>query len=174
MGRIKRKVNPIWEKTVRVLLLCIGVMALVYVYSKIPYGVVKRNLTLQNTYTYSEYSDILEERKKYLTEQYYNRFTTVGSAMERVQYIKEHKECCSLVLLEIGKMYREKERTMVPYTAVYKVTYEDGVTPAQQVHIEGEQEVVRDGLLWWRVNENVVTHACTDLTEETEHMHEHE
>lgn len=154
-------------------MLCVCVLMLVGAYSKIPYWVVKRNLTLQNNYTYNKYSEILEERKKYLSEQYFNRFTTVDSAIERVQYIQEHKECCSLVLLEIDKAYKEKERKMIPYTAVYQVTYEDGITPAQQVHIEGEQEVVRDGLFWWRVNENEVLHACTDLNEETEHKHEH-
>lgn len=133
---------------------------------------VKRNLTLQNNYTYSTYDKILKKRKLYLTRQYYDRFTTLDSAIERLRYIKEHKENCYLTLLEIGEEIRGSEGVMIPYTVVYKVNYEDGVTPAQQVHIEGVQKLERTWLIWWKVDENEVIHACTDLFSEIDHMHE--
>lgn len=169
MERIERKPNPVRRKIIRYFLLLAVIIAMVYGYTRIPYFVVKRNLTLQNNYTYETYEKILEKRALYLSEEYIDRFNTYNSMLERKQYIKDHKESCRLIRLELGKRRLDGS---IPYTAIYELSYEDGENKTQKVHVEGIQVLERNWLVWWKVCDNLISHSCTDLDAEDGKVHE--
>lgn len=169
MERIERKPNPVRKKIIRWCLLLTVMIAIVYGYTRIPYFVVRRNLTLQNNYTYETYEKVLEKRTLYLSEEYLDRFRTYNSMLERQQYMKDHKESCRLLRLELGK---RKLDGSIPYTAVYELSYEDGETKNQKIHVEGIQVLERSWLVWWKVSDNLISHSCTDLNAEDGDLHE--
>lgn len=168
MERIERKKNPQRKKIFRWIVPLAVVVAVVYGYTRIPYFVVRQNLTLQNNYTYETYDAVLEKRSFYLTKEYYERFQSYHTVLERIRYIKEHKESCRMLSLKLGKRNTDGS---IPYTAVYELSYEDGETPSQTIHIEGVQHLERFALIWWKVSENGTTHSCTDLNAEEAHSH---
>lgn len=169
MERIERKPNPVRKKIIRWGLLLAVMIAIVYGYTRIPYFVVKQNLILQLNYTYETYEKILEKRELYLSEEYLDRLRTYSSKLERQQYMKDHKESCRLIRLELGK---RKLDGSIPYTAIYELSYGDGETKTQKVHVEGSQVLERSRLVWWKVTENLTLHACTDLDADDGHVHE--
>lgn len=169
MERIERRPNPVRRKIIRWGLLLAVMAAMVYGYTRIPYFVVKRNLTLQNNYTYETYEKILEKRALYLSEEYLDRFNTYNSMLERRQYIKDHKESCRLIRLELGKRRLDGS---IPYTVIYELSYEDGESKTQKVHVEGVQVLERSWLVWWKVRDNQILHSCTDLNAEGGEFHE--
>ncbi|MGN0324925.1 MAG: hypothetical protein ACI4DW_01345 [Lachnospiraceae bacterium] len=172
MERIERRKNPAIRKVLRWLLLLAVMIAVVYGYTRIPYFVVKQNMTLQYNYTYKSYDEVLAKREKYLTEEYFSVYSTYDSVIQQIQFIKEHKESCKLILLELG---RREQDGAIPYTLVYELSYEDGETPTQRIHIEGRQEMERCWGIWWKVSGNGVFHSCMDLGAENEHAgHSHE
>lgn len=160
MERIERKINPVRKKIIRWCLLLAVMAAMVYGYTRIPYFVVKRNLTLQNNYTYETYEKLLEKRALYLSEEYLERFNTYNSLLEQRQYIKDHKRNSRLIRLELGKRRLDGS---IPYTVIYELSYEDGEGKNQKVHVEGVQVLERSWLIWWKVRDNQILHACTDL-----------
>lgn len=157
MERIERKRNSVIKKIVRWLLLLAGMIVIVYGYTRIPYFVVKQNLTLQNNYSYENYDEVLEKRRIYLSDEYMKRFETYDSMQQKMQYMKEHKEACRLISLELGTRNRDGS---IPYTAVYELSYEDGVTSSQRVHVEGVQFLEREWFVWWKVTDNGISHSC--------------
>lgn len=170
MGRIERRKNPVARKVLKWLLLLTVMIIMVYGYLQIPRFVVKRNLTLQHSYTYESYDAVLEKRETYLTKEYMERFETYPTLIGQKEYIKEHKETCRLIRLELGK---RKSDGSIPYEVIYELSYADGETPTQRIHVEGYQMLEKDGWFWWRVNHNVQEHACTDLNMEEQKEEEH-
>lgn len=166
MDRIERRPNPVRKKIFRWLLLLAVMIAVVYGYMRIPYFVVKQNLTLQHNYTYETYAEVLKRRAPYLTEEYLKKFDTYASIQEQIEYMKEHKESCRLLSLEIGT--RQKDGS-IPYSAVYEISYADGETKTKRIHTEGIQSMKRTWLIWWKVSDNGITHSCTDLDAEETH-----
>lgn len=173
MGRIERRKNPVVRKGLKWLLLLAVMIIIVCGYLQIPRFVVKQNLTLQHNFTYENYDEVLKKRGKYLTEEYMERFATYPTLIEQKEYIKEHKETCQLIRLEVGKRQSDGR---IPYEVIYEVSYADGETKAQRVHVEGYQILEKDGWFWWRVNHNIKEHACTDLSmeEQQKETHTHE
>lgn len=64
---------------------------------------------------------------------------------------------CELFYVELGK--RDGDGA-IPYTVLYELSYEDGVLPAERVHLEGKQKVERVLGIWWKVSKDEVTHSC--------------
>ncbi len=87
MERIERKKNPQRKKIFRWIVPLVVVAAVEYGYTRIPYFVVRQNLTLQNNYTYETYDAVLGKRSFYLTKEYYERFQSYHTVPERIRYL---------------------------------------------------------------------------------------
>lgn len=156
MERVERKGNAGLRKIFRIVIIVVAIGAVLYGCSRIPYFVVKRNLSLQYGFTYENNEDVVEKRKKYVSEAYYSTLQE-NEAVQRRQIIRDHKGKCELFYVELGK--RDMEGA-IPYTILYELSYEDGVLPTERVHLEGKQEVERFLGIWWKVSEDKVTHSC--------------
>ena len=178
MERVERKGNEGIRKLFRGVIIVAVILAVWYGCSRIPYFVVKRNLSLQYGFTYENNEAVVERRKKYVTREYYSGLQE-NEAVRTRQNIRNHKGRCELFYVELGK--RDAEGA-IPYTILYELSYEDGVLPTERVHIEGKQEMERYLGIWWKVSEDKVTHSCffngdvdsiiEQLREEEEHHHD--
>ncbi|MBQ8800657.1 MAG: hypothetical protein IJZ55_13970 [Lachnospiraceae bacterium] len=184
MERVERNGNEGLRKIIRFVVIGAIIGAVLYGCSRIPYFVVKRNLSLQYGFTYENNENVVEQRKKYVSERYYSMLYEDASVRVR-QNIRDHKGKCELFYVQLGKRDAEGE---IPYTVLYELSYEDGALPTERVHIEGKQKVERFLGIWWKVDEDRVTHSCffngdvepiiEELRREehnhSEHAHKHE
>lgn len=178
MERVERKGNEGIRKFFRGVIIVAVIGAVLYGCSRIPYFVVKRNLSLQYGFTYENNEAVAEQRKKYVTEEYYSRMQGTEAVRVR-QNIRNHKGTCKLFYVDLGK--RDAEGA-IPYTILYELSYEGEALPTERVHIEGKQKVERFLGIWWKVSEDRVTHSCffegdvdsiiEQLREEEEHQHD--
>lgn len=184
MERVERKGNEGIRKLFRGIIIAIVIGLVWYGCSRIPYFVVKRNLSLQYGFNYENYEDMVEKRKKYVSKAYYSTLQKNETIQQR-QSLSEDKARCELFYVELGKI--DSDGT-IPYTILYELSYEDGTIPVERVHMEGKQKVERFLGIWWKVSEDKVTHSCffdgdaekiiEELREKEEHhgghAHEHE
>lgn len=178
MERVERKGNEGIRKIFRGLIIVAVLGTIWYGCSRIPYFVVKRNLSLQYGFTYENYEDVVKEREKYVAEAYYSTLQEEEAVQQR-QILSENKARCELFYIALGEIDGDGA---IPYTILYELSYEDGKIPVERVHMEGEQKVERFLGIWWKVSENKVTHSCffngdvdtiiEQLREEEEYHHD--
>lgn len=178
MERVERKGKEGIRKLFRAVIIVAVLGAVCYGCSRIPYFVVKRNLSLQYGFTYENNETVVEQRKKYVSEEYYSSLQE-NEAIRVRQNIRDHKGRCELLYVKLGERNMDGE---IPYTVLYELSYEDGALPMERVHIEGRQEVERFLGIWWKVSDDKVIHSCLfngdvdsiieQLREEEEHHHD--
>ena len=173
MERVERNGNEGLRKAIRFVIIGVILGGILYGCSRIPYFVVKRNLSLQYGFTYENNEEVVEQRKKYVSEKYYSMLYEDASVRVR-QNIRNHKGKCELFYVELGTLDVDG---IIPYTILYELSYEDGALPTERVHIEGKQKVERFLGIWWKVTEDRVTHSCFfngDVEEIIEQLREEE